>query len=99
MSNIKTTEELRNNFNKNQHNWQHKKLIQINDLSYILVNLLKEEFVVEIDGSKYDISFGKNEETGEIGYSWSSAPSPHLTSSEIIEKGFKNGKWYVVKKD
>lgn len=98
MSKTKNTEDLRNNFNKKQHNWQYKTLIPIDDLSYILMNLLKEDFVLEINGSKYDISFGKNEQTGEIGYSWSSAPSPHLTSSEIIEKGFKDGKWYVVEK-
>lgn len=87
---------LRSEFSKRLHNWQCKRLIPIEDLSYVISNLLKIKFVVEIDGHKYDLSFYKNNETGGVCYSWSSHPSPDLKSWEIIEKAFRNGKWYEV---
>lgn len=96
MSKIRTDQNLKDEFHKKLHNWQCKKLLPIEDLSYVILNLLKVKFVVEINGDKYDIYFGKNNETDEIGYGWSSYPSPHLLSYEIIEKAFKEGKWYKV---
>jgi len=96
MTNTRTNETLTNEFGKKQHNWQSKKLIPVGNLGYVVAHLLQEKFVVEIKGHKYDISFGQHIETGEIGYGWSSAPSPHLTSSEIIEKGFREGTWFMV---
>lgn len=99
MIDFRTNETLRNEFLKNidsLHDWQCKKLKPIRDLSYVITNLLKLKFVVEIDGHKYDISFGSDSENGEIGYGWSSYPSPHIYSNEIIEKAFKEGKWYEV---
>jgi hypothetical protein len=96
---MRTDENLKNEFNKKQHNWQCKNLIPIDNLSEVILNLLKEKFVVEIDGHLYDISFGNNNETSEIGYSWSSAPSPHFKSWEIIEKAFREGKWFMVKEN
>lgn len=96
MREIRTEETLRKTFGKEKHNWQTKELMPVEDLSYVISNLLKENFVVEIKGHKYDISFGKSTETGDISYSWSSSPSPHLTSWKIIEEAFRNGKWFVV---
>lgn len=96
MNETRTDKSLRSEFGKRLHNWQCKRLIPIEDLSYVILNLLKIKFVVEIDGHKYDLSFGKNNETGEVCYGWSSYPSPDLRSWEIIEKAFRNGKWYEV---
>jgi hypothetical protein len=79
--------------------WQSKKLIPVEDLSYVIPNLLKEKFVVEIDGHKYDLSFGFNAKENYIGQIWSSAPSPHLTSTDILNKAFKEGKWFIVQND
>lgn len=76
------------------HDWQSKVLEEV-DVSYVIWNLLLDKFVVEIEGHKYDISFGKNK-LGEIGHGNSVYPSPCLLSSEIINRGFKEGKWYRV---
>lgn len=96
MSEIRTKEEALREFNKGYHNWQTHRLVKIEDLSFVILNLLKKKFAVEINEHLYDLSFFKNEETGEVGYSWSSAPSPHLTSSEIIERAFREGTWYLI---
>lgn len=96
MSKIRTDKNLKDEFHKKLHNWQCKKLLPIEDLSYVILNLLKVKFVVEINGDKYDISFGKNNETDEIVYGWSSYPSPHLLSYEIIEKFFKRGNGRII---
>lgn len=93
---MRTEATLYKEFAKPQHNWQSKKLQEV-ELDEVLQNLLKHKFVVEINGSKYDISFGAKR--GKIGWGWSSSPSPHLTSSEIIEKAFREGKWFVVMED
>jgi len=98
LNKTRTVNTLKTEFNKGLHNWQCKKLIPIESMDYVILNLLKKCFVVEIDGHMYDIAFGKNEESGEIGYSWSSSPSPHLMSFEIVEKAFRVGKWFVVEK-
>ncbi len=78
--------------------WQ-TKVLQPVDVDYVIWNLLKENFVVEIDGHKYDITFGKNRK-GEIGSSMTLYPSPAMCSYEVINKGFITGKWYrVTEKD
>lgn len=79
------------------HDWQTKELSPIEDLSEVIINLLTKRFVVEIDGHMYDLSFGYNEEENEISYAWSSAPSPHLKSWEIINRAFKEGKWFSLR--
>lgn len=80
-----------------QHDWQTKELVPVKDLSVVIPNLLKEKFVVEIDGIKYDLSFGFNEKENYIGYAWSGCPSPRLDSEEIVNRAFKEGKWFIVK--
>lgn len=79
---------------ESKRNWQNYKLIDV-DVSYVIYSLLKEDFVVEIDGFKYDVKFFKNRKH-EIGQYFSASPSPGLTSSELINKGFKEGKWFLV---
>jgi hypothetical protein len=91
---LRTETKLYEEFGNKKHNWQSKQLQAVDDLMYVIQNLLKKKFVVDIEGNKYDISFGVSK--GLIGYGWSSSPSPHLMSWEIIEKGFREGKWFVV---
>jgi len=95
---MKTDDDLRKDFGS-EHNWQSKELIPVKDLSFVIPSLLKEKFVVEIDGHKYDLSFGYNSEENYIGQIWSGAPSPQLKYWEILDKAFKEGKWFIVKKD
>lgn len=90
---MRTEETLYKEFGKRPHNWQCKELQEI-ELREVVRNLLKFSFVVEIDGHKYDMSFGAKR--GTIGWGWSSSPSPHLTSTEIVDRAFREGKWYVV---
>ncbi|MCD3321128.1 hypothetical protein G8V07_12495 [Clostridium botulinum D/C] len=80
----------------NLHDWQCKKLIPIDDLLYVVYNLLETEFVVDIDGYKHDLSFGYNSKGEGIAYRNSVYPSPYLCSGEFIEKAFRLGKWYEV---
>ena len=98
---MRTTGTLRDEFSElnEQHDWQTKELIPVDDLSDVIPNLLKHKFVVEIEGHKYDLSFGYNAKEKYIGQSWSGSPSPQLTSVEILNKAFKEGKWFIVKND
>jgi hypothetical protein len=93
---MRTDEDLKFTLNNRVHNWQCKKLRTVEDLSDVIPHLFKEKFVVEIEGHPYDVSFGYNEEENYVGFGWSSAPSPHLVSSEFIDKVFRKGKWFVV---
>lgn len=81
------------------HDWQTKELAPIDNLSEVVRYLLDEKFVVEIDGHRYDISFGYNEDGNCISFGWSGAPSPNLQSSEIVDRAFRRGKWFLVKED
>ena len=74
--------------------WQNKKLLEI-DLRSVLANLLLNDFVVEIDGYKYDISFCKAL-NGDITFINSIFPSPFIASHEIIDKAFREGRWFIV---
>lgn len=74
--------------------WQMYVLEEV-PLTYVINNLLKEKFVVEIEEEKYDIMFGIYEDSG-IGFSNSIYPSKCISSYDLIEKGFKNGKWYII---
>lgn len=74
-----------------------KKRIEEVDISFVMFNLLKYDFVVDINGDKYDLSFGLNKENGEIGNCQTFYPnSRNLLSYELIEKAFKEGKWFYV---
>ena len=67
------------------------------DIDFVILNLLRYDYVLDINGSKYDITFGLNKKTGEIGNFMNPYPNSNiLMGSEVVEKGFKEGKWYYV---
>lgn len=76
--------------------WYYKELNEV-EVDYVIWNLLKETFVVDINGSKHEITFGKNRKDeicqcikyDDIMYS-------NLTSYKVVEKGFKEGKWFTI---
>lgn len=74
--------------------WRTHKLKAV-DTRYVIWYLLKKDFAVEIDGHKYDVTFGLNTD-GEVGYTISQEGSPSLTSFDIVERGFKGGKWFEI---
>ena len=80
--------------NPNRPSW---KTHQIHPISVddVIWNLLKQNFVVEIEGHRYDVTFGQNQK-GEIGFSSTIYPSPHLVSSEFIRRAFREGTWYEL---
>ena len=57
--------------------WRTHKLKEV-DIDYVMWHLVIKDFAVEIDGHKYDITFGLNC-NNEIGYSISMEGSPSLT--------------------
>ncbi|MGG1652245.1 hypothetical protein ABHN03_03855 [Paenibacillus sp. NRS-1775] len=75
---MRTEEKLHEEMGTSKHDWQTKKLIQVEDLSFVIQNLLTNKFVVEINGHMYDIAFGVKRK--KIAYGWSSSPSPHLNT-------------------
>ena len=78
--------------------WYYKKLLEVS-VDYVIFNLLKEDFVVEINGEKHEITFGVND-NGEIGQSIRyDEHNTWLCSFEVISKGFKEGTWYIVTED
>lgn len=92
--NINTSKELIDKFVNPNKSWQTHKLKEI-DIAEVILNLLKKDFVVEIDGYKYDITFGINKDN-EIGQTIILKDSPSLCSFEIINLGFKKGIWYEI---
>lgn len=76
--------------------WYYKELKEV-DIDYVIWNLLKETFVVEINGSKHEITFGKNRK-GEIGQyiRYDDIKSSNLNSYKVVEKGFREGKWFII---
>ncbi|QUH21754.1 hypothetical protein [Alkaliphilus sp. B6464] len=95
---MNTDKTLNNKFIENNDNpiWYYKELKSV-DVDYVISYLLKETFVVDINGSKHEITFGKNRK-GEIGQYIRSdnLRNSELCSFEVIEKGFREGKWFVV---
>ena len=84
-----------NKKNKNKPlSWRTHKLKEV-DITYVIWYLVKKTFAVEIDGYKYDMKFCLNNE-GEIGYNITFLGSPSIGSYNIIERGFKVGKWYEI---
>ena len=100
---MNTDKTLRNKFylsrNGIKYNLLKKKMREI-DVDDVIFYLLKYSFMVDINGSKYDITFGINKD-GEIGFSQTYYPnSEQLTSYEITRKAFREGKWfYLTDKD
>ncbi len=76
--------------------WYYKELRETT-VDYVIFHLLKESFVVEIAGSKHEITFGKNRKA-EIGSSirYDEVVQSHLTSYSVIDKGFREGTWYTI---
>jgi hypothetical protein len=76
--------------------WYYKEL-QAVSIDYVIWNLLKETFVVEINGIKHEITFGKNRKN-EIGQyiKYSDIEKSCLCSYEVINKGFNEGKWFII---
>jgi hypothetical protein len=91
---MRTSQDLYKDFKFKQHDWQCKELSEV-DITYVIANLLKDKFVVEINGSKYDLSFGISNKD-EIGWSYSAYPSSNFLSYEVLEYAFRNGNWFVV---
>ena len=64
-------------------------------VDYVIWNLLLESFVVEVDGSKYELTFGKNRKN-EIGSNTRYDDIVHTQVTCVIDKGFREGKWYTI---
>lgn len=86
-------EKVEKSFNSDKHLYQKYKKEKV-DLVYVITHLFDENYVVEVNGHLYDLSFAIDEDG--ISYEWSSAPSPHLKSWEIIEESFRYGEWYRI---
>lgn len=95
MNTDKTLNETFYNNYKNEYPiWYYKKLEEI-DVDDVIFNLLKYNFVVELNGKKISITFGKNE-NDEIGTTQVCEEGLDYTSYETINKAFREGKWFKV---
>jgi len=77
--------------------WYYKELEETT-VDYVISYLLKETFVVDIEGIKHEITFGHNKEENYIGQHirYSDIQNLNLSSYEVIERGFKEGKWFTI---
>lgn len=77
--------------------WYYKELEEI-DLDYVIWYLLQESFVVELDGYKYEITFGKNRkhEIGTCIRYDEFQTNAYLAQFEVIRESFKRGKWFII---
>lgn len=95
---MNTDKTLRSKFidRKDYPIWYYKELQPVK-VDYVIWNLLKEPFVVEINGSKHEITFGKNRKS-EIGQciKYDDINNSGLCSYEVVEKGFKDGQWFTI---
>lgn len=96
---INTDKTIDNEFIKRTNHpiWYYKELHEV-DVDYVIAYLLKDKFVVEIDGSKHEITFGHNKEENYIGQCIKHDDIKHskLCSFEVINKGFTKGKWFII---
>lgn len=74
--------------------WFYKKLQEI-EVDEVIFYLLKETFVVELNGKKIEMTFGKNRKH-EIGCTQSCNEGLDYTSYKTIRKAFTEGKWFRV---
>lgn len=98
MIKINTEETINKNFIKRNDNpiWYYKELESV-DVDYVIFYLLKKTFVVDINGSKHEITFGKNNKDEIVQcIKYDDIKNSNLCSFEVIEKGFKEGKWFVI---
>lgn len=77
--------------------WYYKELKEV-DAYYVIFNLLKETFVVELENKRIEMTFGKNRKH-EIGCTQSCSDGLDYTSYETVNRAFKNGKWFIITKD
>ena len=87
-------ETFYNNYKSEYPVWYYKKLEEI-DVDDVIFNLLKCNFVVELNGKKISITFGKNE-NDEIGTTQFCEEGLDHTSYKTIDKAFREGKWFKV---
>lgn len=87
-------ETFYNNYKSEYPVWYYKKLEEI-DVDDVIFNLLKYNFVVELNGKKISITFGKNE-NDEIGTTQACEEGLDYTSYETINKAFREGKWFKI---
>lgn len=83
-----------NNYKNKYPIYYYKELEEIN-VDDVIFNLLKYNFVVELNGKKISITFGKNE-NDEIGTTQACEEGLDYTSYETISRSFKEGKWFKV---
>lgn len=74
--------------------WYYKELEEI-DIDDVIFNLLKETFVVELNGKKITMTFGKNRKH-EIGCTQSCQEGLDYTSYKTINKCFREGIWFRI---
>jgi len=94
---MNTDKTLREKFGDNLHDypiWYYKQLKEI-DVEDVIFNLLKETFVVEINGKKIVMTFGKNKKH-EIGCTQSCDEGLEYTSYKTIRRAFTEGKWFRI---
>ena len=87
-------ETFYNNYKSEYPVWYYKELEEI-DIDDVIFNLLKYNFVVELNGKKISMTFGKNE-NDEIGTTQFCEEGLDYTSYETISRSFKEGKWFKV---
>lgn len=96
---MNTDKTLNNNFiERNEHPiWYYKELESV-DVDYVIAYLLKDKFVVDIDGSKHEVTFGHNKKENYIGQciKYDDIKNSNLTSYKVIQKGFTEGKWFII---
>ena len=99
MTIINTDKTLNNNFiERNEHPiWYYKQLESV-EVDYVIAYLLKDKFVVEIDGSKHEVTFGHNKKENYIGQciKYDDIKNSKLTSYKVVRKGFIEGKWFII---
>lgn len=93
---MNTDKSIREQFFKREEYpiWYYKKIEEI-EVEDVVFNLLRETFIVELDGKKIVIAFGKNRKH-EIGSFQSCDEGLDYTSYETVRKAFRYGKWFRI---
>lgn len=97
---MNTNETLNNKFISKKENypiWYYKELESV-DVDYVIAYLLKETFIVDIDGSKHEITFGHNKKENYIGQCiiYNDIKNSNLCSYNVVNKGFREGQWFII---
>lgn len=95
MNTDKTLNETFYNNYKSEHPIYYYKELEEIDIDDVIFNLLKYNFVVELNGKKISMTFGKNE-NDEIGTTQFCEEGLDYTSYKTIDKAFREGKWFKV---